>query len=80
MRDNLKPIAAAFVTLGALYLAGVLLFYGQIAERGVSTAGASAVLLLVSWTATAWVYGRLKPGSSVGNGPLAVSNANPSKS
>lgn len=30
-------------------------------KRGVATAAASCVLLLVSWSAVAWVYGRLKP-------------------
>ncbi len=33
-------------------------------KRGIETAAASTVLLLVSWTATAWVYSRLRPESS----------------
>ena len=30
-------------------------------KRGITTAVVSAALLLVSWSATAWVFGRLKP-------------------
>jgi len=33
-------------------------------KRGIETGAASAVLLLVSWAATAWVYGRLKGRST----------------
>ncbi len=33
-------------------------------KRGIETAAASTVLLLVSWTATAWVYARLRPKPS----------------
>lgn len=30
-------------------------------KRGVATAAASTLILFVSWSAVAWVYGRLKP-------------------
>lgn len=32
-------------------------------KRGVATAAASTLILFVSWSAVAWVYGRLKPRS-----------------
>jgi hypothetical protein len=32
-------------------------------KRGVATAAASTLILFVSWSAVAWVYGRLKPKS-----------------
>jgi hypothetical protein len=121
MRDHVKPLLGAFVTLACFYLVGVLAFYAPIAaanspgpplvprvvgflistvlyillfawivratgnpmkaalaialsqlllvdvdyllsgERDLATAAASAMLLLVSWSATGWVYGRLRP-------------------
>lgn len=121
MREHVKPLIGAFLTLACFYLVGVLAFYAPIAardspgeplvprvvgflissvlyillfawivrairdpmkaalaialsqlllvdvdyllsgERGLATAAASAVLLLVSWSATGWVYGRLRP-------------------
>lgn len=42
-------------------------------DRGLATAGASTVLLLVSWIATGWVYDRMRtrstlPGTGTGAG------------
>lgn len=34
-------------------------------KRGVATAAASTLILFVSWSAVAWVYGRLKPESGL---------------
>jgi uncharacterized membrane protein YesL len=34
-------------------------------KRGVATAAASTLILFVSWSAVAWVYGRLKPKSGL---------------
>jgi hypothetical protein len=124
LRTNWKSIVGAFLTLGVLYLVGVLLLLDPIAatdaptgplvplpvgfgiaiavyialfvwiekligdpykaamalalsqltlvnidfvlsgKRGIATAAASTVLLLASWSATAWVYSRLKTRSS----------------
>ena len=38
-------------------------------KRGIATAGASTLLLLVSWTAVGLVYDRLRPGSPTSPSP-----------
>jgi len=56
MGSSLK--AAMAVALSQLALVDI--DYVLSGDRGVAAAAASAVLLLVSWCATGWVYGRLK--------------------
>jgi hypothetical protein len=124
MSRQVLSVVAAFITLAALYLAGVLLLLDPVAagdasvhllplplafliaiavyialfvwfervvgdpfkaamaivlsqmalvnvdfvlsgKRGIATAAASTVILLISWSAVAWVYGRLKPKSDL---------------
>jgi hypothetical protein len=124
MRGQVPSVVAAFITLAALYLAGVLLLLDPVAarevvsvhlplplafliaiavyvalfvwlervvgdpfkaamaivlsqmalvnvdfvlsgKRGIATAAASTVILCISWSAVAWVYGRLKPKSDL---------------
>ena len=57
MGDPFK--AAMAIALSQLTLVDI--DYVLSGERGVATAAASAALLLVSWSATAWVYERLRP-------------------
>lgn len=58
-REIGKPVKAALaIALSQLLLVDV--DYVLSGERGLATAGASAVLLLVSWPLTGWVFGRLK--------------------
>jgi len=123
MRGQVPSVVAAFVTLAAFYLAGVLLLFDPVAardvtsapllplplafliaiavyialfvwlervvggpfkaamaivlsqmalvnvdyvlsgKRGIPTAAVSTAILCISWSAVAWVYGRLKPKS-----------------
>lgn len=125
MRGRVLSVVAAFITLAAFYLAGVLLLLDPVAarevasghllplplafliaiavyialfvwfervvgdpfkaamaivlsqmtlvnvdfvlsgKRGIATAAASTVILCISWSAVAWVYGRLKQERSV---------------
>jgi hypothetical protein len=125
MRGHVTSVVAAFITLAALYLAGVLLLLDPVAarevayvhllplplafliaiavyialfvwfervigdpfkaamaivlsqmalvnvdfvlsgKRGIATAAASTAILCISWSAVAWIYGRLKPKSDL---------------
>ena len=44
-------------------------------KRGVATAAASTLILFVSWSAVAWVYGRLKPESGLSQSETPSSTA-----
>lgn len=58
VRATRHPMKAALaIALSQLLLVDV--DYLLSGERGLATAAASAVLLLLSWGATGWVYGRL---------------------
>ena len=125
MRGQVPSLVAAYITLAAFYLAGVLLLLDPVAardvasvpllplplafviaiavyialfvwlervvgdpfkaavamvlpqmalvnvdfvlsgKRGIATAAASTVIFCISWSAVAWVYGRLKPKSDL---------------
>jgi len=65
-REMGTPLKAAMVVaLSQLLLVDV--DYLLSGERGLAAAGASAILLLVSWGATGWVYGKLDRSTAMGS-------------